>query len=53
MKENFGILLKIACIQMVKRFDAFAHEYGLTSTQMSVIDFFKSTSRVGNISKRY
>ncbi|KRM69842.1 hypothetical protein FD06_GL000007 [Apilactobacillus ozensis DSM 23829 = JCM 17196] len=51
MKENFGILLKIACIQMVKRFDAFAHEYGLTSTQMSVIDFLSRRQELETFQK--
>ncbi|MCK8624408.1 MarR family winged helix-turn-helix transcriptional regulator [Apilactobacillus xinyiensis] len=51
MRNNFGMLLKIACTQMVKRFDAFAHEYGLTSTQMSVIDFLSHRQDVETFQK--
>ncbi|UQS84407.1 MarR family winged helix-turn-helix transcriptional regulator [Apilactobacillus apisilvae] len=39
MKENVGRLVKIASIQFARHFDNMAKEYGLTSTQMSIIDF--------------
>ncbi|WP_105956441.1 MarR family winged helix-turn-helix transcriptional regulator [Apilactobacillus quenuiae] len=41
MKENIGRLVKIASIQFVKHFDNIASKYGLTSTQMSIIDFLR------------
>ncbi|TPR14695.1 MarR family winged helix-turn-helix transcriptional regulator [Apilactobacillus timberlakei] len=39
MKENLGRLVKIASIQFVRHFDNMSRKYGLTSTQMSIIDF--------------
>ncbi|TPR18764.1 MarR family transcriptional regulator [Apilactobacillus timberlakei] len=39
MNENVGRLVKIASIQFERHFDKMAREYGLTSTQMSIIDF--------------
>lgn len=39
MKEDLGRQVKIAGTQFVKKFDKFASQYNLTSTQMSVIDF--------------
>ncbi len=37
--KNTGRMLKIACNQMTRNFDRFAEQFGLTSTQMSVIDY--------------
>ncbi|AYF92099.1 MarR family winged helix-turn-helix transcriptional regulator [Apilactobacillus bombintestini] len=39
MKEDLGRQVKIAGTQFVKKFDKFASQYNLTSTQMGVIDF--------------
>ena len=38
MVHDTGRLLKIAARQLTKNFDDFARQYGLTATQMSIID---------------
>ncbi|MBA1433821.1 MarR family winged helix-turn-helix transcriptional regulator [Bombilactobacillus bombi] len=38
MNNDTGRLLKIAGRQLTKNFDKFARHYGLTATQMSIID---------------
>lgn len=38
MVHDTGRLLKVAARQLTKNFDDFARQYGLTSTQMSIID---------------
>lgn len=38
MVHDTGRLLKIAARQLTKDFDDFARQYGLTATQMSIID---------------
>ncbi|NUF25982.1 MarR family winged helix-turn-helix transcriptional regulator [Bombilactobacillus mellis] len=38
MVHDTGRLLKIAARQLTKNFDNFARQYGLTATQMSIID---------------
>jgi MarR family transcriptional regulator, repressor for mepA len=47
MTDNIGRQVKIAAIQLTKRFDRFANQYGLTSTQMSVIDFLSDNETQG------
>lgn len=39
MQKNMGRLLKIASNQMTRDLDRFADQYGLTGTQMSIIDY--------------
>lgn len=46
MNQNTGRLLKKAANQLTKNFDYFARQYGLTSNQMSIIDYL---SRHGDI----
>lgn len=42
---NFGRQLKIAANHMVKRFDDFARQYGLTSNDLAVIDYIQHSPR--------
>lgn len=39
MAQDSGRLLKKAANQLMRNFDKFAQQYGLTSMQMSIIDF--------------
>jgi DNA-binding MarR family transcriptional regulator len=36
---DYGKLIKLAANQMNRRMDAYAKQYGLTGTQMSILDF--------------
>lgn len=39
---DYGKLIKLAANQMNRRMDAYAKQYGLTGTQMSILDFLAS-----------
>lgn len=46
MTIYFGRLIKLAANQLTRDFDDFAKQYGLTSTQMAMIDYLSRTQNV-------
>ena len=37
---NYGKMLKIASVQLARDMDEFAQQYGLTGTQMTILNYF-------------
>lgn len=44
--QNFGMVIKQATNQMNKHMDTYARQFGLTGTQMSIIDFVGNHGQV-------
>ena len=46
MTINYGRLIRLASNKMVQQMDAYARDYGLTGTQISILDFLANVQGV-------
>ncbi|WP_155285822.1 MarR family winged helix-turn-helix transcriptional regulator [Lacticaseibacillus zhaodongensis] len=46
MTINYGRLIRLASNKMVQQMDAYARDYGLTGTQISILDFLANVKGV-------